>query len=672
MTVVHTFPRPVRVVEHLWIPLADGTRLAAKMWLPEDAEADPVPALLEYLPYRKRDGTRGRDHPMHAYLAGHGYASVRVDIRGSGDSEGVIRDEYAPQEQDDGVEVIAWLARQPWCTGAVGMFGLSWGGFNALQIAARHPPALKAIITLGSTDDRYATDVHYLGGCLVKDNIDWGGVIFSFISTPPDPAVVGERWREQWLQRLEALEPWVTGWLRHQRRDGYWRHGSVCEDFDAIRVPVYAVSGWADHYADAVPRLLAGLKGPRKGLIGPWGHAFPQRGSPGPPIGFLQEALRWWDHWLKGRPTGIMDEPMLRAWMQESVPPAPAYAVRPGRWVAETAWPSPRIEWRRLFLAGGRLAPRPGPQAPLLLRSPLTTGLAGRELVCFGGGAEQALDQREDDGGSLVFLSDPVEGRLEFLGAPTVELAVASDQPHALLAARLCDVSPDGASTLITWGALNLAHRGGHAEPRPLDPGVPVRVRVQLKDTAWAVPPGHRLALGLSSSYWPLLHPPPRLATLTVLTGPALLLLPVRPPHADDAALSGFPPPEEGPSLPATTLRQAPDGDRIVRRDVLGGRTTVTLPRDSGRERLDDIDLEVEERGETRFSIVEGDPGSAEAATRFVIQRRRGAWAVRTETRLRMTCTPEAFRIRARLIAHEDGTRVFLRRWDEEIPRDGL
>ena len=141
------FPRQVKEIENLWIPLSDGTKLAARMWIPVDAETDPVPALLEYLPYRKRDGTHVRDALTHPYFAGHGYAAIRVDMRGNGDSEGLMFDEYAQQEQDDALEVIAWLAEQPWCNGKVGMFGISWGGFNALQVAARKPPALKAIIS---------------------------------------------------------------------------------------------------------------------------------------------------------------------------------------------------------------------------------------------------------------------------------------------------------------------------------------------------------------------------------------------------------------------------------------------------------------------------------------------------------------------------------------------
>ncbi|MDX1432292.1 MAG: CocE/NonD family hydrolase, partial [Gammaproteobacteria bacterium] len=264
-----SFPRAIREVENVFIPLSDGTRLAARMWLPDDAEQDPVPAVLEYIPYRKRDFMRLRDEPMHAYYAGHGYAAVRVDLRGSGDSDGVLEDEYLPREQLDALEVIAWLAEQPWCDGNVGMTGISWGGFNALQVAARAPPALKAVITLCASDDRYADDAHYMGGCLLSENQIWGTVLFTINALPPDPMLVGERWRECWRERLEHDRPFPAVWLAHQRRDEYWKQGSVCEDFSRIRCPVYAIGGWADGYSNAVPRLLAGLEVPRKGLIGP-------------------------------------------------------------------------------------------------------------------------------------------------------------------------------------------------------------------------------------------------------------------------------------------------------------------------------------------------------------------------------------------------------------------
>ena len=327
----------MRSDEHFFIPLADGVRLAARAWFPD---AERAPAILEYIPYRKRDGTRGRDEPMHGYFAQNGYVAVRVDMRGSGESDGLLEDEYLQRELDDACEVIAWLSRQPWCDGNVGMMGKSWGGFNALQVAALRPPALKAIITVCSTDDRYADDIHYMGGALLNDNLWWGAIMLAYQARPPDPALRGD-WREVWLERLDAMPFWPALWLRHQRRDDYWRHGSVCEDFSAIQCPVFAVGGWADAYTNAIPRLLEGLKVPRLGLIGPWAHLYPHDGKPGPAIGFLQEAVRWWDHWLKGRDSR-RDERTDAAGFRRGRPPENRETAA-GRFVGEAAWPSPQI-----------------------------------------------------------------------------------------------------------------------------------------------------------------------------------------------------------------------------------------------------------------------------------------------------------------------------------------
>src|SRR5277367_1818242 len=198
MIIVGQYPRPIHVIENLRIPMPDGSTLAAKVWLPRDVEQRPVPAIIDYIPYRQRDGSVIADERTFPYFAGHGYASVRIDIRGTGDSDGLFEDEYVKQEQDDGVAAIEWIARQPWCTGSVGMIGISWGGFSALQVAARRPEALKAIITHCSTDDRYTDDAHYLGGAILDGMFGWGSTFFTLQAFPPDPAVVGTRWRDIW------------------------------------------------------------------------------------------------------------------------------------------------------------------------------------------------------------------------------------------------------------------------------------------------------------------------------------------------------------------------------------------------------------------------------------------------------------------------------------------
>lgn len=676
MKIIEKFPHLVREIENCWIPMSDGCRLAARIWLPADAETAPVPAILEYIPYRKRDFTRARDEPMHHYFAGYGYAAVRVDLRGSGDSDGLLLDEYLKQEHDDALEVIRWIAQQPWCSGAVGMMGKSWGGFNSLQVAARRPPELKAIITVCSTDDRYLDDVHYMGGCLLNENLTWGSVLMNYNVYPPDPEIVGERWRAMWRDRLEHAVFFPEVWLEHSRRDDYWKHGSVCENYGAISCPVYAIGGWADAYSNAIPRLLAGLKAPRKGLIGPWAHLYPHDGVPGPAIGFLQEALRWWDYWLKGANTGIMAEPMLRVWMQESVPPKPSYKHRPGRWVAETQWPSPRITFKRHWLNPTQLSCAATSKTQLDFRSPQTTGLGGGEWCGFGAPGEAPPDQRGDDGCSLTFDSEPFQDRIEILGAPVATLEVAADWPVAFIAVRFNDVAPDGASTRVTYGLLNLTHRNGHEHPKPLEPGKRYLVRVPMNEVAHAFPAGHRMRLAISTSYWPIAWPAPQPVTVSLFTGESFLDLPVRPPDPSDVALRPFAAPERAPTQ-ATELRPAAL-KRIVARDRATNETVYTVS--SGPANLDGanltrikaVDLEVGYSTVKHFRIGEEDPGTAQAE---VIQKtwfRRGGWKIRIETRTSFSSNPDDFVLEAELTAYEDDQQCFTRTWARRLKRDLL
>ncbi|HWE62827.1 MAG TPA: CocE/NonD family hydrolase [Chloroflexota bacterium] len=651
------FPHAVRELEHVWIPLADGCKLAARLWLPVDAEQHPVPAILEYLPYRKNDLTAQRDALQHPYFAGHGYAAIRVDMRGSGDSDGLLLNEYLPQEQDDAVEALAWIAAQPWCSGAVGMIGISWGGFNGLQVAARRPPALKAVISLCSTDDRYADDVHFVGGCLLADDsLPWGSAMLGRNALPPDPAIVGDGWRALWQERLAGSPPFIEEWLRHQRRDAYWQQGSVCEDYAAITCPVYVVGGSADGYTNAIPRLLAGLPGPRKGLIGPWAHTYPEMGVPGPAIGFLQECVRWWDHWLKGQETGIMDEPMLRAWMQEAVEPRPFYAERPGRWVAEASWPSSRIAMRGYVLNAGALAETPEAETRQQIRGSQRAGLAAGVFCPYGSPTDLPLDQREEDALSLTFTSAPLDTRVEILGFPRVTLTLAADQPRALVCVRLCDVAPDGASTLITPGLLNLTHRDSHEHPTPLEPGQRYTVTVQLNAIAQALPAGHRWRLALSPTYWPWTWPSPEPVTLSIFTGAASRLdLPVRAPRQEDAALAPFGPPETARRLAVQVLGLNP-GARTITHDTATGRYELTVNRPYiGGARLLDSGREYTGATVDTYTIVEGEPLSAQVQSRSTIT---------------MSADATHFHVTNALDAYEGNVRVFARTWTFTVPRD--
>ncbi|MFC8093357.1 CocE/NonD family hydrolase [Streptomyces sp. NPDC057301] len=679
MRYVTNLPYATKEEEHICIPMSDGIQLSARVWRPTSSDNEPVPAVLEYIPYRKRDLTSVRDSIHHPYIAGHGYACVRVDVRGTGDSEGVLKDEYLEQEQADAEEILAWLADRPWCDGNTGMMGISWGAFAALQVAARRPPSLRAIVIASFTDDRNADDMHYMGGAMLSDNLAEAGTMFAYATCPPDPAVVGDRWRDMWHERLDNTGPWVLPWLRHQRRDDYWRHASVSENYQDIRCPVLASSGWADGYSNAVTRLLGNLDVPRKGLIGPWSHKFPHLGEPGPAIGYLQEVVRWWDHWLKGVDNGVMDGPMLHTWMQDSVPPSTSYEERPGRWVAEPTWPSPHIHpvtyplTRHRIGSPGEHGPTgEGDGLPMTVRSPLSVGQFAGKWASYNAPPDLPYDQREEDGGSLVFETEPLTERLEILGSPAVELDISADQPVAMVAARLSDVSPDGSATRVTYGLLNLTRRDDTENPEPLEPGRRYRATVHLNGVAQAFPPGHRIRLSLSTSYWPLAWPPPEPALLSVHEGSNTLTLPVRPTDEPDEAPSNpFAEPEGTPPLSVTRLTP-PEQRWDVKRDLIGYHSELEIVKDQGLIRFDDIGLDAGRRAYERYATVADDFTSVSGESTWTMRFRREDWDIRVVTHTRLSCDEQDFFVDATLDGYEGERRVFSRTWNEVVPRDLL
>ncbi len=652
------------------MPLADGTRLSGRVWRP--ADGGPVPAILEYLPYRKSDSPPSTTRCGIPTSPATATPRVRVDIRGSGDSEGVLEDEYQPQERRDALELLEWIADQEWCDGSIGMMGISWGGFNSLQIAAHRPPQLKAIITACSTDDRYADDVHYVGGTVLGYYmLPWASVMLAFNSRPPDPQVVGERWREMWHQRLEANSFLAERWLTHQRRDEYWKQGSVCEDFAAIQIPVYLVGGWSDGYTSAIFRMLDGLQSPRRAVIGPWEHVWPEEGVPGPQIGFLQEAVRWWDHWLKGRDTGIMDEPLVRAYVQDSEPPRPAYDDPPralggrgrlahAKRVADDLSPDRRRTQHRRRVSTGHDSP-----TARLRRSGLDAG----SWLPYANPADLPGDQRQDNSRSLTFTSEPLAEPLQLLGPAQAVLTLSSSEPQGFVAVRLCDVRPDGSVALVARGILNLAHRESHEHPVPLTPGEAATFTVPLKPNAYTVPAGHRLELAISTSYWPWVWPSPRPVQITLDTGAVnTVTVPVRTPQPGDGA-EPFGPAETAPPLQTEVLHDRDPHVRITR-DVASGRVEYRMSRSLWGSRRLPSGLEYRDADPVLFSITDDDPLSARAEARRSIEIGRDEWRTRIEVVTQMTATAEHFLLSATLEVYEGEERVFERAYVSEIPRD--
>ncbi|MXZ80977.1 MAG: CocE/NonD family hydrolase [Gammaproteobacteria bacterium] len=654
------FPRKVREIENTWIPMPDGTRLAARIWLPEDAVDDPVPAILEYLPYRKRDGTVERDHLTHPYFAGFGYAGVRVDMRGTGDSEGVCRGEYLLQEQEDCLAVIEWLAVQPWCSGKVGMIGISWGGFNGLQVAARRPEALGAVISLCSTDDRYADDIHFMGGAVLAEKLAWGATAFAIAHTPPDPAIVGDRWREMWLERLEGNGLWLVDWFRHQHRNEFYAHGSICENYADVDVPVYLVGGWADGYTNVVLRMLEHLSCPRKGLIGPWGHKYPHFAVPGPRIGFLQECLRWWDQHLKGIDTGIMDEPPLRAWIQHPVPPSPFFETRPGHWTTAPGWTGAAAATKTLFPADGMLAEEPG--EPVILSTPQNAGYTAGNWCGYSVVPDGPVDQNEE-AAMVCFDTAPLNHDLDLLGFPVLTARIASNVPQANLIAVLSDVQEDGKATRISYGILNLTHRNSHAEPEPM-PGEPVPVRFRLNACGQRIAKGHRLRLALSTAYWPVVWPSQSRASLT-LAGTRVDL----PVWQGDVAPDDFQNPEGATPLASEVLS---DGayERCRSIDMVTGVETCEVLNDSGLERHVHTGIETRSISRERFSIHPDNPNSAVGVCSWVKHYARGDWSANLDVSVTVRALETDWQIDARLRAVDGEGVVAEKSWSETVSRN--
>lgn len=660
-------PRKVKEIENLWIPLSDGTKLAARMWIPEDAEQDKVPALLEYLPYRKRDGTHVRDALTHPYFAGHGYAAIRVDMRGNGDSEGLMFDEYAKQEQDDALDVIAWLAEQPWCNGKVGMFGISWGGFNALQVAARKPPALKAIITICSTDDRYEDDVHYKGGTVINEMLGWAATMLSYSSRPPDPLIVGDRWREMWMERLKNEPFLVIPWLSHPHRDDYWKHGSVCEDFAKVEAPTLVVGGWNDAYSNAVPRLMKGLRTTRKAIIGPWAHKYPHFAVPEPRIGFLQEALRWWDQWLKGANSGISRDPDYRYYVMEPWKPGSFPTKIEGRWIGDSFWGFGHIETKKWWLNAGGIGPTAGTETPLSICSKQTTGADGGEYCIIWLGPEFPGDQARDDAQSITFETPALVTDIDIVGQPAVEIEFSVDKPVAHIAVRLNDVWPTGEVSRITYHLQNLCMRDSREFPMPLEPGKHYRMKIKMDDIAWRVPKGHKLRVSISTSYFPMMWPAPEPVTLTVYAGKSQLHLPLRKDVAGESPVT-WPEPEAAAPVDQTEITPSWNKrDTVV--DPETGELRIEIVDDFGEQELHPHGLVIGGAGRESYSILPDDPLSARMETHWTETRKRGDWNIRTETYGRLTATARHWIVWGKIEAYEGEVKVFEREFNEQIPR---
>jgi putative CocE/NonD family hydrolase len=644
-----------------WIPMSDGIRLACTLYMPDhDSGADGFAPILEYLPYRKDDAMFDRDFDLYSYVVPRGYVGARVDIRGTGASEGVLPDgEYSEQEQLDGMEVISWLARQPWSGGNVGMWGISWGGFNSIQMAMRNPPGLKAIAALMATDELFHDDVHYIDGILHVDEYVIMIDLLNALSAPPEFPLDDETLAARFDQA-----PWSLRWMKEQRDGPYWRRGSLRPRYERLRIPAMLVGGWFDGYRDSVPRMVQHLKGPVKAIVGPWNHTFPHDATPGPAIEWRAEAVRWWDRWLKRADTGVDREPPFAVFVQDWRQPDPSIKEIPGRWRWLDGWPPTTLEERELFLHPDHgLRDEMGPQEEHRMTGVPSTGV---EAGFWWG--EVTPDQRALDASGLVFESEPLAGDLAVVGMPRAELVASADVPLAHWFCRVCDVAPDGTSVLVAGGGVNGAHRDSPALPRPLKPGEWYRLTVDTHFTGWTFPAGHRVRMVISNSMWPMLWPAPYPPDTSLRVGGpdgSRLILPVLPP--DELEPPAFEPPTPRVSPPGVrgtgdtfptpwTLRRGEDGTAMVEWE---GQYRTELPWSTQvvKERM-------------AYSVHDDRPEGAsvrgEAETAIELGGRRLVWRCRLD--LSSDATHLDYRFRRELL--ENGRTMRERGWEERIPRD--
>ena len=542
-------PSPARyeiALEETVITMPDGVRLAADLYRPAGADTDArFPVLLEYLPYRKTE-SRARNYALYSYFVARGYVVARVDIRGTGNSEGkLIPFEYSDIEHDDGEVVIDWLAKQPWSTGKVAMFGISWGGFNAIQMAMRNPPALKTIIAVDATEDLYQEDVHFIDGILHLDSWEMTQDLDNARPGAPDYVIDAAYFRDRF-----DTPPWMLTYKRQQRDGAFWDRASLKGRYESIRIPSFHIGGWYDGYRDSLPRMLANLRAPVKAIIGPWIHTWPNDPYPKPGIEWRHEAVRWLDYWLKGRDTGILDEPRFAVFVREWHPPGPYLEEAPGFWRWEDGWPIARIEDRTLHARPDHTlgTDTPGRTVHELRYTPSIGIEAGGPVMWWG---DVAHDQRPTDAYSLTYDSAPLDSDTEILGLPRALLEVAADAPRANWIVRLSDVAPDGRVTLVTGAAFNGTHRMSAREPRAIEPGVAFPLDIEMHFTSWVFPRGHRIRLSIGNAQWPMLWPTPYAMTTQLTLGGesgARLVLPIVP-HSD-RPVPAFLPPESDPQLP--------------------------------------------------------------------------------------------------------------------------
>lgn len=515
---------------NLLVPMRDGVELAVDVLRP--ADGGRVPALLNFGPYHK-DGRGGRlaVEAVHRHFVARGYAGVSADLRGLGSSGGISPGAFAAGEGLDGHDLVEWIAAQPWCDGRVGMWGVSYPGVTSLATAATRPPHLQAIVPIHASSDLWR-GVAGLGGTRPGFwmRADWGPRMAAYNLMPPQWRDRGGRWERIWSEHLQHAQPWLEAFTAHPGFDDFWKERVI--PVDRITCPAMLIGGWRDLYADCTPRDFALLGGPRRLLMGPWKHEFPDNAREAPTAG-LREMERWFDRWLRDAEPAVEHEPPVHVYLQG----------QSARWQAEAEWPPRRqLPQRWKLHPDGSLVDREVPAGECLHRHDPTIGMASLVWDPWTTALDPALprDQSSDDARSLCWTSAPLTAVMELQGMPLADLDVQASALPLQVVVKLSAVAANGVSTLITtgWSRLDAAAQA---------PGR-VALRITLRASAWRLEPGERLRLAISCADFPRIWPTPVDATLSVLLGSSAIELPVCPTQEP-----GLPAPQWGPLQPGAT-----------------------------------------------------------------------------------------------------------------------
>ena len=650
-----------------WIPMKDGVRLAANLFSPEGAkDGEKFPVILEYLPYRKDDWGLARDWNFYPYFVERGYVVAHVDIRGTGASEGAPPDrEYSDIEHADGMQVIDWLSKQEWSNGNVGMMGISWGGFNSIQMAGLHPPALKAILAMCATEDLFHDDIHYIDGLMHVDEFELGMDLQLGLTRAPDFPT-----DEKSLAARFDAKPWFDLYLHHQRDGAFWKRASVAKDYAGYTVPTFLIGGFLDGYRDNIPRFFENVKAPLKAILGPWNHSFPDDADPGPSIEWRDEAVRWFDYWLKGEKNGILQEPRVEVYMRHWYPPDPNLREIPGEWRAEKTWPAAGTKVETVYpTRNGMLATAPQATTDEVEARLKYVPTIGNEAGFWWG--DLTADQRPIDAYSLVYETPPLEKSEAILGRPVVQLNFTAGAPLADWFARLQDVAPDGTATLVTGAGKSGAQRGSSSEPQLLDQRIDYTMPIEMHVTSWVFPAGHRIRVSLSNAMWPMIWPTPYAMTSTVWLGGAegtRVELPVVPLEAP--SVPKFAKPAAGGAAPAGVSSEGetwPPQTWTVTHDLMTGKTRVAW---AGDDQSAYPWGKMKDHEEMSYEASDAEPARSEvagkASTTVELAGRVLVWSVALDVK----SDENNFYYHFERHLSENGREIRAKTWDDTIARD--